>query len=108
MDNLLQMFRDALLISEPIYKTNELVWNKWNAYFKDVENNNNKVLTSSHASPSFTALVSWLEKARIGITLVQIYAKIDSYKEEIYKRNRRIYRKRISRCSTFKFHSSRK
>ncbi|MED3570164.1 XRE family transcriptional regulator [Bacillus thuringiensis] len=87
MDNLLQMFRDALLISEPIYKTNELVWNKWNAYFKDVENNNNnKVLTSPHASPSFTALVSWLEKKQeSGITLLQIYAKIDSYKEEIYK-----------------------
>lgn len=86
MDNLLQMFRDALLISEPIYKTNELVWNKWNAYFKDVENNNNKVLTSRHASPSFTALVSWLEKKQeSGTTLVQIYAKIDSYKEEIYK-----------------------
>lgn len=86
MDNLLQMFRDALLISEPIYKTNELVWNKWNAYFKDVENNNNKVLTSPHASPSFTALVSWLEKKEeSGTTLVQIYAKIDSYKEEIYK-----------------------
>lgn len=86
MDNLLQMFRDALLISEPIYKTNEQVWSKWNAYFKDVENNNNKVLTSPHASPSFTALVSWLEKKQeSGITLVQIYAKIDSYKEEIYK-----------------------
>lgn len=86
MDNLLQMFRDALLISEPIYKTNELVWNKWNAYFKDVENNNNKVLTSPHVSPSFTALVSWLEKKQeSGTTLVQIYAKIDSYKEEIYK-----------------------
>ncbi|PGM89434.1 helix-turn-helix domain-containing protein [Bacillus cereus] len=86
MDNLLQMFRDALLISEPIYKTNELLWNKWNAYFKDVENNNNKVLTSHYASPSFTALVSWLEKKQeSGITLVQIYAKIDSYKEEIYK-----------------------
>ncbi|EOP01957.1 helix-turn-helix domain-containing protein [Bacillus sp. WC2507] len=86
MDNLLQMFRDALLISEPIYKTNELVWNKWNAYFKDVENNNNKVLTSPHASSSFTALVSWLEKKQeSGTTLVQIYAKIDSYKEEIYK-----------------------
>lgn len=86
MDNLLQMFRDALLISEPIYKTNELVWNKWNAYFKDVENNNNKVLTSPHDSPSFTALVSWLEKKQeSGTTLVQIYAKIDSYKEEIYK-----------------------
>lgn len=80
------MFRDALLISEPIYKTNELVWKKWNAYFKDVENNNNKVLTSPHASSSFTALVSWLEKKQeSGITLVQIYAKIDSYKEEIYK-----------------------
>jgi len=86
VDNLLQMFRDALLISEPIYKTNELVWNKWNAYFKDVENNNNKVLTSPHASSSFTALVSWLEKKQeSGTTLVQIYAKIDSYKEEIYK-----------------------
>ncbi|EJR92882.1 helix-turn-helix domain-containing protein [Bacillus cereus] len=86
MDNLIQMFRDALLISESIYKTNELVWEKWNAYFKDVENNNNKVLTSLHASSSFTALVSWLEKKQeSGITLVQIYAKIDSYKEEIYK-----------------------
>ncbi|OPA25690.1 hypothetical protein BHL53_08310 [Bacillus cereus] len=86
MDNLIQMFRDALLISEPIYKKNELVWNKWNAYFKDVENNNNKVLTSLHASSSFTALVSWLEKKQeSGITLLQIYAKIDSYKEEIYK-----------------------
>lgn len=86
MDNLLQMFRDALLISEPIYKTNEPLWNKWNAYFRDVEKNNNKVLTSLYASPSFTALVSWLEKKQeSGITLVQIYAKIDSYKEEIYK-----------------------
>jgi len=86
VDNLLQMFRDALLISEPIYKTNDLVWNKWNAYFKDVENNNNKVLTSPHASSSFTALVSWLEKKQeSGTTLVQIYAKIDYYKEEIYK-----------------------
>ncbi|PEP90510.1 hypothetical protein CN582_28820 [Bacillus wiedmannii] len=86
MDNLLQMFRDALLISEPIYKTNEPLWNKWNAYFKDVKNNNNKVLTSPYASPSFTALVSWLEKKQeSGVTLVQIYAKIDSYKEEIYK-----------------------
>ncbi|KFM95599.1 XRE family transcriptional regulator [Bacillus clarus] len=86
MDNLLQMFRDALLISEPIYKTNEPLWSKWNAYFKDVENNNNKVLTSSYASPSFTALVSWLEKKQeSGITLVQIYANIDLYKEEIYE-----------------------
>ncbi|HDR3523496.1 XRE family transcriptional regulator (plasmid) [Bacillus cereus] len=86
MDNLIQIFRDALLISESIYKKNELVWKKWNAYFKDVENNNNKVLTSPHASSSFTALVSWLEKKQeSGITLVQIYAKIDSYKEEIYK-----------------------
>ena len=88
------MFRDALLISEPIYKTNELVWTKWNAYFKDVENNNNKVLTSPHASPSFTALVSWLEKKQeSGITLVQIYAKIDSYKEEIYKEIERFIEK---------------
>ncbi|MGE7636015.1 helix-turn-helix domain-containing protein [Bacillus paramycoides] len=85
MDNLLQMFRDALLISEPIYKSNEPLWTKWNAYFNDVEKNNNKVLTSSYASPSFTALVSWLEKKQeSGITLLQIYAKIDSYKEEIY------------------------
>ncbi|PDZ42488.1 helix-turn-helix domain-containing protein [Bacillus wiedmannii] len=85
MDNLLQMFRDALLISEPIYKTNEPLWDKWNAYFKDVESNNHKVLTSPYASLSFTALVSWLEKKQeSGITLLQIYARIDSYKEEIY------------------------
>ncbi|EAL15975.1 pXO1 ORF14-like protein (plasmid) [Bacillus cereus G9241] len=80
------MFQDALLISKPIYGTNTPLWSKWNAYFKDVKKNNKRILTSSNASTSFAALVSWLEKKQeSGSTLVQIYAHIDSYKEEIYK-----------------------
>ena len=84
MDNVLQLFRDALLISEPLYKDNETLWNKWNAYYKDVKEDNSKIVTSSYLSPSFSMLVQWLEKQqKRGISSLQIFTEIDQYKEEI-------------------------
>ncbi|PGL03735.1 hypothetical protein CN912_31105 [Bacillus cereus] len=84
MDNVLQLFRDALLISEPLYKDDETLWNKWNAYYKDVKEDNSKIVTSSYLSPSFSMLVQWLEKQqKRGISSLQIFTEIDQYKEEI-------------------------
>ncbi|MEI5887848.1 helix-turn-helix transcriptional regulator [Bacillus albus] len=84
MDNVLQLFRDALLISEPLYKDNETLWHKWNAYYKDVKEDNSKIVTSSYLSPSFSMLVQWLEKQqKRGISSLQIFTEIDQYKEEI-------------------------
>ncbi len=62
MERLTQLFTDALLISEPLYGNNKAVWNKWTAYSSDVEKDNTKVVTSQYVSPSFSALVSWLNK----------------------------------------------
>ncbi|MEC0037524.1 helix-turn-helix domain-containing protein [Bacillus cereus] len=84
MDNVLQLFRDALLISEPLYKDDEALWDKWNAYYKDVKEDNSKIVTSSYLSPSFSMLVQWLEKQqKRGISSLQIFTEIDQYKEEI-------------------------
>ncbi|PEA86345.1 hypothetical protein CON71_30675 [Bacillus thuringiensis] len=84
MDNVLQLFRDALLISEPLYKDDEALWDKWNAYYKDVKEDNSKIVTSSYLSPSFSMLVQWLEKQqKRGISSLQIFTEINQYKEEI-------------------------
>ncbi|XBL77094.1 helix-turn-helix transcriptional regulator (plasmid) [Bacillus thuringiensis] len=84
MDNVLQLFRDALLISEPLYKDNEALWHKWNAYYKDVKEDNSKIVTSSYLSPSFSMLVQWLEKQKKrGVSSLQIFTEIDQYKDEI-------------------------
>ncbi|MCU4813695.1 helix-turn-helix domain-containing protein (plasmid) [Bacillus thuringiensis serovar sumiyoshiensis] len=84
MDNVLQLFRDALLISEPLYKDDKTLWDKWNAYYKDVKEDNSKIVTSSYLSPSFSMLVQWLEKQqKRGISSLQIFTEIDQYKEEI-------------------------
>ncbi|KLA22200.1 helix-turn-helix domain-containing protein [Bacillus cereus] len=84
MDNVLQLFRDALLISEPLYKDNEALWHKWNAYYKDVKEDNSKIVTSSYLSPSFSMLVQWLEKQqKRGVSSLQIFTEIDQYKDEI-------------------------
>lgn len=86
MDNVLQLFRDALLISEPLYKNNEVLWHKWNAYYKDVKEDNNRIITSSHLSPSFSMLAQWLEKQqKKGVSSLQIFTKIDQYKNEIHE-----------------------
>ncbi|MGR6010396.1 hypothetical protein ACT7CZ_31415 [Bacillus cereus] len=42
MDSVLQLFRDALLISEPLYKNNEVLWHKWNTYYKDAAHETRK------------------------------------------------------------------
>lgn len=84
MDNVLQLFRDALLISEPFYKDNEALWHKWNAYYKDVKEDNSKIVTSSYLSPSFSMLIQWLEKQqKRGVCSLQIFTEIDQYKDEI-------------------------
>ncbi|MCU5430270.1 helix-turn-helix transcriptional regulator [Bacillus cereus] len=86
MDNFLQLFRDALLISEPLYKSNEVLWQKWNAYYKDVKEDNSKIVTSPYLSPSFSILVQWLEKQqKKGMSSLQIFTKIDQYKNEIHE-----------------------
>ncbi|HDR4908822.1 TPA: helix-turn-helix transcriptional regulator [Bacillus cereus] len=86
MDNVLQLFRDALLISEPLYKNNEVLWHKWNAYYKDVKEDNNRIITSSHLSPSFSMLAQWLEKQqKKGVSSLQIFTEIDQYKNEIHE-----------------------
>ncbi|HDR6271271.1 TPA: helix-turn-helix transcriptional regulator [Bacillus cereus] len=86
MGNFLQLFRDALLISEPLYKSNEVLWHKWNTYYKDVKEDNSKIVTSPYLSPSFSILVQWLEKQqKKGISSLQIFTKIDLYKNEIHE-----------------------
>lgn len=86
MDNVLQLFRDALLISEPLYKDKEALWHKWNAYYKDVREDNSKIVTSSYFSPSFSMLVQWLEQQqKRGVSSLQIFTEIDQYKDEIQK-----------------------
>ncbi|EEK53398.1 PXO1 ORF14-like protein [Bacillus cereus BGSC 6E1] len=86
MDNFLQLFRDALLISEPLYKSNEVLWQKWNTYYKDVKEDNSKIVTSPYLSPSFSILVQWLEKQqKKGMSSLQIFTKIDLYKNEIHE-----------------------
>ncbi|PFI78851.1 hypothetical protein COI83_26935 [Bacillus cereus] len=86
MDSVLQLFRDALLISEPLYKNNEVLWDKWNAYYKDVKEDSSKIVTSSYLSPSFSILVQWLEKQqKKGMSSLQIFMKIDLYKNEIHE-----------------------
>lgn len=86
MDNVLQLFRDALLIAELLYKNNEVLWHKWNAYYQDVKEDNSRIITSSHLSPSFSMLAQWLEKQqKKGVSSLQIFTEIDHYKNEIHE-----------------------
>lgn len=84
MEKVLSQFRDALLLSRVLFPNNKVIWDKWNAYYTEVEENHEKLATSSHFSPSFSAFVSWLElKNEQGVSLLQIYTDIEKYKEEI-------------------------
>ncbi|PEY43406.1 hypothetical protein CN354_02430 [Bacillus cereus] len=84
MDKILQLFRDALVLSAPIYQGNQQLWSKWNKYYQEVEANYDKIVTSANVSPSFSALVSWLgQQQEQGISLLQIYANLETYKVEI-------------------------
>ncbi|WP_100618265.1 helix-turn-helix domain-containing protein [Bacillus cereus] len=85
MENVLQLFRDALLISEPLYKHDEQLWYKWNAYYGEVEKNNSKIVTSEYLSQSFSMLVQWLEQEqRKGVSSLQIFKNINKYENEIH------------------------
>ncbi|MEK4745517.1 MULTISPECIES: helix-turn-helix domain-containing protein [unclassified Bacillus (in: firmicutes)] len=84
MENVLQLFRDAILISEPLYKNNAELWQKWNSYYEEVKENNSKIVTSFYYSPSFSMLVKWLEQKRgSGLSSLQIFTSIEKYKIEI-------------------------
>ncbi|EJR93253.1 hypothetical protein IKE_05919 [Bacillus cereus VD196] len=85
MENVLQLFKDALFISEPLYKHNERLWHKWNSYYLEVEENNSKIVTSEYLSQSFSMLVQWLEQEqKKGISSLQIFKNIDKYESEIH------------------------
>ncbi|PEF43531.1 hypothetical protein CON22_25825 [Bacillus cereus] len=84
MEKILQLFRDVLVLSAPIYQENQQLWAKWNKYYQEVEANHDKIVTSANVSPSFSALVSWLgQQEEQGISLLQIYANLETYKVEI-------------------------
>jgi Trp operon repressor len=84
MEKVLALFSDALLLAAPIYEENKQLWAKWNKYYKEVQENHDKLVTSANMSPSFSTLVSWLgQKQEQGISLLNIYANLDKYKIEI-------------------------
>ncbi|PNK24803.1 hypothetical protein CBR59_26880 [Bacillus thuringiensis] len=81
MEDVLQLFRDALSITEPLYKQNEQLWGKWNSYYIEVKADKSKIVTSEYLSPSFSMLVQWLEKQqRKGVSSLDIYRNIDEYR----------------------------
>ncbi|TXR68219.1 helix-turn-helix transcriptional regulator [Bacillus sp. AR18-7] len=85
MEDVLQLFRDALSITEPIYKQNGNLWHKWNSYYIDVETDNSKIATSEYLSPSFSMLVQWVKRQQEkGISALDIFKSIDTYKEKIH------------------------
>ncbi|MEB4819763.1 helix-turn-helix transcriptional regulator [Bacillus thuringiensis] len=84
MDNVLQLFKDALVISAPIYKHNEQLWYKWNAYYLEVKEDTSRIVTSDYFSPSFSMLVQWLEQQqKKGISSLEIFTNIKTYQIEI-------------------------
>ncbi|MGE1217534.1 helix-turn-helix domain-containing protein [Bacillus toyonensis] len=81
MDDVLQLFRDALSITEQLYKKDEQLWQKWVSYYVEVEADKSKIVTSEYLSPSFSMLVQWLEQQqRKGISPLDIYRNIDEYR----------------------------
>ncbi|EEM13310.1 MULTISPECIES: helix-turn-helix domain-containing protein [Bacillus] len=86
MEDVLQLFRDALSITEPLYKQNEQLWHKWNSYYVDVEADNSKIVTSEYLSPSFSMLVQWVKQQQgKGISALDIFKNIDAYKVKIHE-----------------------
>lgn len=86
MEDVLQLFRDALSISEPLYKQNEQLWHKWNSYYVDVEADSSKIVTSEYLSPSFSMLVKWVKQQQgKGISSLDIFKNIDTYKVTIHE-----------------------
>ncbi|MBE5107837.1 XRE family transcriptional regulator [Bacillus thuringiensis] len=81
MEDVLQLFRDALSITEQLYKQDEQLWHKWVSYYVEVEADKSKIVTSEYLSPSFSMLVQWLEQQqRKGVSPLDIYRNIDEYR----------------------------
>ncbi|OUB80904.1 helix-turn-helix domain-containing protein [Bacillus wiedmannii] len=86
MEDVLRLFRDALSITEPLYKQNEQLWHKWNSYYVEVEADKSKIVTSEYLSPSFSMLVQWLEQQqRKGVSSLEIFKNIDTYRLSIHE-----------------------
>ncbi|MEF7638191.1 helix-turn-helix transcriptional regulator [Bacillus thuringiensis] len=86
MEDVLQLFRDALSITEPLYKQNAQLWRKWNSYYVDVETDNSKIVTSEYLSPSFSMLVKWVKQQQgKGISALDIFKNLDTYKVIIHE-----------------------
>ncbi|PEV99991.1 hypothetical protein CN425_17975 [Bacillus cereus] len=84
MEDVLQLFRDALSITEQLYKQDEQLWHKWVCYYVEVEADKSKIVTSEYLSPSFSMLVQWLEQQqRKGVSPLDIYRNIDDYRLSI-------------------------
>ncbi|PFM56108.1 hypothetical protein COJ48_29055 [Bacillus cereus] len=86
MEDVLQLFRDALSITEQLYKQDEQLWHKWVSYYVEVEADQSKIVTSKYLSPSFSMLVQWLEQQqRKGISSLDIFKNIDNYRLIIHE-----------------------
>ncbi|PDY77389.1 helix-turn-helix domain-containing protein [Bacillus cereus] len=87
MEDVLQLFRDALSITEPLYKQDEQLWHKWVSYYVEVEADKSKIVTSEYLSPSFSMLVQWLEQQqRKGVSSLDIFKNIDTYRLIIHEK----------------------
>ncbi|MBJ7987478.1 helix-turn-helix domain-containing protein [Bacillus cereus] len=87
MEDVLQLFRDALSITEPLYKQDEQLWHKWVSYYVEVEADKSKIVTSEYLSPSFSMLVQWLEQQqRKGVSSLDIFKNIDAYRLIIHEK----------------------
>ncbi|MED0993851.1 helix-turn-helix transcriptional regulator [Bacillus nitratireducens] len=86
MEDVLQLFRDALSITEQLYKQDEQLWHKWVSYYVEVETDKSKIVTSEYLSPSFSMLVQWLEQQqRKGVSPLDIFKNIDEYRLIIHE-----------------------
>ncbi|MES1050532.1 XRE family transcriptional regulator [Bacillus thuringiensis] len=86
MEDVLQLFRDALSITEQLYKQDEQLWHKWVSYYVEVEEDKSKIVTSEYLSPSFSMLVQWLEQQqKKGVSSLDIFKNIDEYKLIIHE-----------------------
>ncbi|QWH75512.1 XRE family transcriptional regulator (plasmid) [Bacillus mycoides] len=86
MEDVLHLFRDALSITEQLYKQDEKLWHKWVSYYFEVEADKSKIVTSEYLSPSFSMLVQWLEQQqRKGVSSLDIFKNIDDYRLIIHE-----------------------
>ncbi|QWH64308.1 XRE family transcriptional regulator (plasmid) [Bacillus mycoides] len=86
MEDVLHLFRDALSITEQLYKQDEQLWHKWVSYYVEVEADKSKIVTSEYLSPSFSMLVQWLEQQqRKGVSSLDIFKNIDDYRLIIHE-----------------------